>query len=65
MKGEKKIIGCKIVSVDNYDDYIVATLDNGMEIEISGTVSAKMVASNRKFDEKCAKWEKDNIKGIA
>jgi hypothetical protein len=64
MKGQKKIIGCKIVSVQNFDEYIVATLDNGMEIEIASTTSAKEAESNRKFDEKCDKWERDANKGI-
>jgi alcohol dehydrogenase YqhD (iron-dependent ADH family) len=45
MKGEKKIIGQKIIKVYGCHDYIVATLENGMEIEIGGIMSAEKVKS--------------------
>lgn len=46
MRNQNKIIGQKIVSAVVCHEYIVATLENGMEIEISDitpkTVSKKM-----------------------
>ena len=45
MKGEKKIIGQKIIKVFGCHDYVVATLENGMEIEIGGIMSAEEVKS--------------------
>lgn len=52
MKGEKKIIGQKIVSIEQYDEYICAILENGMEIEISGITSAAEAKKIRKQIEK-------------
>jgi hypothetical protein len=54
MKGQRKIIGQKIVKIENFDEYIVATLENGMEIEIAdirSTHDAKILRVN--LDELC------------
>jgi alcohol dehydrogenase YqhD (iron-dependent ADH family) len=45
MKGEKKIVGQKIIKVLGCHDYVIATLENGMEIEIGGIMSSQEVKS--------------------
>ena len=52
MKGQKKILGRKIIGIDSYDEYICATLDNGMEIEISGITTAAEAKRIKKEIEK-------------
>jgi len=47
-KNEKKIIGQKIISIQKMDGYCIATLENGMEIEISDIITAKQVEKIRK-----------------
>ena len=49
MKGEKKIIGAKVVKIEKFDDYIFVYLDNGMAVEVSHILPIKEVES----------WEKD------
>lgn len=51
MKGERKLIGKKIVKVFGAHDYVIATLDDGSEIEIGGIYLAKEVQGiERAFD---------------
>lgn len=46
---ENKIIGQKIVKVELYDEYFVATLENGMEIEISDIITKRTSRNNKNY----------------
>jgi hypothetical protein len=63
MKGQKKIIGQKIVSMIECDEYIVATLGNGMEIEIGGiTSAAEAKRINKQVEDLIAKEKQGKLK---
>ena len=49
---KKKIIGQKIISIQKWDEYCIATLENGMEIEISDIITMKQAEKIRKDMEK-------------
>ena len=61
MKHQNDILGRKIINIEEYDEYIHAFLDNGMEIEISDVMtkeeSEKEIEEIQKINIEERKWE--------
>lgn len=62
MKNQTKIVGQKIIGISVSHDYAVATLENGMEIEISEIMSSQDAEKNRKAIKEVKAWKKNGRK---